>query len=150
MSKLYQLQGIKKKKVSRKIFAFSEKGRQKNVKLKTEFLRDAHAKLADEEIDWISIDESIFQIQKVTESAYAYSGQHCVSNQRNTSSHGKNIAVLGAVSSKRGKLIFHYQEGYYTAETFVGFIDILYPFLHNRKHVICMDNCGIHRTPAVR
>ena len=60
----------------------------------------------------------------------------------------KCLAVIAAVSSKRGLIAFHSQPNSINSKTFVTFLEQLRKITNQRRLLILLDNCSINKTRA--
>ena len=76
-------------------------------------------------------------------------GENCrVTDRAYSGKATESHAIMGAIGSNSGKMLFHMKRGYFNSEDFIEFITALVPKqIYKRKRLLLfLDNASIHRS----
>ena len=97
--------------------------------------------------DWVFVDECVFSCKTYKKSAWAQTGQNITQSEH--LGPMPCLAVLAAVSMRRGLICFHVRPKSFTASSFRDFLLDLRAEHTCERVQLFADNCGIHRARIV-
>ena len=93
--------------------------------------------------DWIFVDECVFSCKTYKQMAWAETG-HNVKQSEHLGAQ-PCVAVVAAVSMRRGMICFHARPKSFTAATFQDFLQDLRDEMPSGRLSVLLDNCSIHK-----
>ena len=93
--------------------------------------------------DWIFVDECVFSCKTYKQMAWAETG-HNVKQSEHLGAQ-PCVAVVAAVSMRRGMICFHARPKSFTAAAFQDFLQDLRDELPSGRVSVLLDNCSIHK-----
>jgi len=93
--------------------------------------------------DWIFVDECVFSMKTYKQMAWAETG-HNVKQSEHLGAQ-PCVAVVAAVSMRRGMICFHARPKSFTAAAFQDFLQDLRDEIPSGRLSVLLDNCSIHK-----